>query len=84
MGGPPSGLVSLVVPGVPASNDAYQLTAAGLRKLASTRVAGGVRVALGESERLSLVVLTQDPLVVSTLSKRILKVRNRLPNSNAR
>lgn len=77
VGGAPSGLISLVVPGVPESNDAYELTAAGLRPLAHKRVAGGIRVALGEGQRLSMVVLTQDPLVISSLSKRIVKVRNR-------
>ncbi len=73
--GPPSSIAtSYVVPGVPDSNDAWELTPAGMRPLAHKRVAGGLRVTLGNGEIGSLVVLTQDPLVVSYLTRRTAQI----------
>ncbi len=62
--------VTFVVPGVPESNEAYQILPGGLRPLKDRRVAGGTRVALDEFSLTSLVLLTQDPLVIQSLSQR--------------
>ena len=69
--------VSLVVPGVPESNDAYEITPGGLRPVRHKRVTGGMRVTLGEFGVTSLVMLTQDPLVISSLSRRAANVGRR-------
>lgn len=62
--------VSFVVPGVPESNRAYELTPGGLKPLQPKRVTGGTRITLDEFGLTSLVVLTQDPLVVNSLTRR--------------
>ena len=70
--GPANGeKVSFVVPGVPESNDAYELTPCGWRQLAHQRVAGGFRVVLEPLGTRAMVVMTQDPRVISRLAKRI-------------
>lgn len=61
---------AFVVPGVPESNRATLLTLAGLRPLASKRIAGGVSVAL-EPQDDGLVLLTEDPQVESGLRRRL-------------
>ncbi len=62
--------ISFVVPGVPESNDAYEITPGGLKPLRRKRVTGGVRVTLEEFSLSSMVLLTQDPLVISSMSRR--------------
>jgi hypothetical protein len=74
---PQGGVATYVIPGVPESNDAYELTPASFRPLAHKRVAGGTRVVLPDGERGSLVVLTQDSQVVANLSRRAAKIRRR-------
>lgn len=61
---------AFVVPGVPESNRATLLTLAGLRSLASKRIAGGVSVTL-EPQDDGLVLLTEDPQVESSLRRRL-------------
>jgi len=63
--------VSFVVPGVPESNKAYELTPGGLKSLQHNRkrVTGGVRVTLDEFGLTSLVLFTEDPLVVGSLTR---------------
>lgn len=68
------GSTSFVIPGVPESNRAFRLTAAGMKPLATQRAAGGIRIALTAPERMSLVVLTPDDLVVQALSRRSAKI----------
>ncbi|MBL9124690.1 MAG: hypothetical protein JNG90_13725 [Planctomycetaceae bacterium] len=63
--------LSFLVPGVPKSHEAYELTAAGLMRPKAHYAAGGMRVTLDEFDVTSLVALTQDPLIVSTLDRRL-------------
>lgn len=65
----PGGDVTFVVPGVPESNDAFELTAAGLRPLSRRRVTGGMSVTLRDPPPAALIVLTQDPLVIDSLTR---------------
>ena len=74
---PGGGVARYVVPGVPESNDAYELTPGGLRPLAHKRVAGGISVVLPDGEQGSLVVLTQDPTVIANLTRRVARLGGR-------
>ncbi|NUQ64025.1 MAG: hypothetical protein HUU20_16230 [Pirellulales bacterium] len=72
-----SGAVTFVVPGVPESNEAYQVLPGGLRRLGRKRVTGGTRVTIDEFGLTSLVLLTQDPLVFNNLSQRAAAIGQR-------
>lgn len=65
-----SGAVSFTVPGASESNDAFELSPAGLRPLVRRRITGGLRITLSEGDRSSPIVMTQDPLVITTLTRR--------------
>ncbi len=69
--------VSFVVPGVPESNNAYLLTPGRLSPLKHKRVTGGVQVTLEEFSLSSRVLLTQEPLVISSLTKRAARIARR-------
>lgn len=71
LGREPTGAVTFIVPGVPASNEAFQLVSGRLHPVRHQRVAGGIRVTLDDNHALSPVVLTQDPLVIHQLSKQL-------------
>lgn len=62
--------VTFVVPGVPDAYSAYLLLPGNMSPVQAQRVAGGMRVRLTECGPASLVVLTQDPLVLHHLSQR--------------
>ncbi len=62
--------VAFVVPGVPDAYTAYLLLPGNMAPLDAERVTGGMRVRLTECGPASLVVLTQDPLVLHHLSQR--------------
>ena len=61
--------VSFLVPGVPETFDAFELSPVGLRRLQRQRVTGGVRVTADRLDTGTLIVLTQDPLVIDSLSR---------------
>ncbi len=61
--------VSFLVAGVPETYDAFELSPVGLRRLPRRRVTGGVRVTVERLDTGSLIVLTQDPLVIDSLSR---------------
>ena len=67
LGNPTVKPLNLTVPGVPEGDNAYELTPTSFRPLRSDRVLGGTRVLLTESERDSLVVFTQDAVVIGSL-----------------
>jgi hypothetical protein len=69
--------LSLVVPGVPESSNAYQLTAGGMETLKHKRVTGGTRVTLDEFGLTGLVLFAQDPLVINSLSQRAVAIGRR-------
>lgn len=62
--------VAFVVPGVPDAYSAYLLLPGNMAPVQAQRVAGGMRVRMTECGPASLVVLTQDPLVLHHLSQR--------------
>jgi hypothetical protein len=61
--------VSLVIPGTPASVHAYRLSTLGMEPITHRRVTGGTQIALEAAGVCSLVVLTQDPLVLGRMAK---------------
>lgn len=61
--------VSLVIPGTPSSVHAYRLSTLGMEPITHRRVTGGTHVALESAGVCSLVVLTQDPLVLGRMAK---------------
>ena len=63
--------VSIVVPGAPVADRAFQITLAGPQELRTKTTSGGVRVTIDEPDLATAVVITQDPLVQHHL-KRIL------------
>jgi hypothetical protein len=69
--------LSLVVPGVPESSDAYLLTPTGLRPLQHRRVTGGCGVALDEMGAVAMIVFTSDPLVYARLAQTAARNRKR-------
>src|SRR5205085_10141031 len=75
-GGWPTGAVSFTVPGASEASRAYELTPVGIHPLSKSRVTGGIHVAL-DSTHETLVLLTQDQLVVTNLLKRIQKTSQR-------
>lgn len=66
--------VTLDVPGVPETDEAYGLTPAGLRRIGRERDAG-LRITLAPGQPVSLVVLTQDPLVINFLARQLTAMR---------
>jgi hypothetical protein len=75
-GGWPTGPGSFTIPGASEASDAYELTPAGLQPLPHKRVTGGIRVALDSCHE-SLILLTNDRLLLSNLSRRIEKTAER-------
>ena len=73
LGTQPAEQVSFRVAGVPEGDNAYGLSLTTLRPLHSDRVAGGTQVVLDEFSRDSLVVFTQDPLVLRNLRTKLEK-----------
>lgn len=69
---------TLVIPGVPDSTDVYVLTPAELLTAQHARISGGVRIELSAEQNTSLVVLTEDPLVVTHLNRVIHTVKPRI------
>jgi hypothetical protein len=61
--------ISLVIPGVPISDRAYQVTLAGPRLLHTSHGSGGIRIQLDEPGLASAIVITQDPLVLHHLDR---------------
>ncbi len=77
MGAPTVKELSFVVPGVPEGHNAYELSPTSFRPLPSKRITGGTFVTLTEAERDSVVVFTQDAVVIRSLSDRLARIRTR-------
>lgn len=67
---------SLVVPGVPSSHQAYEVSLAGWKPLRSTFASGGLRIPLEELGPATAVVVTQDPLVIHHLRRTLNEVQS--------
>jgi hypothetical protein len=63
--------IGFVVPGVPEANGVQEITPGGLRPTRHQRVAGGIRVLLDEFGMTSMVLLSQDPVVLNTVTQRL-------------
>ncbi len=72
-----AGPATIVVPGVPESHLAYELTPGGLLPLRPERVTGGTKITLDELQLSSMVLITADLAVVSTLSRRMTQLAER-------
>jgi hypothetical protein len=70
--------VTLVAPGVPEANIAYELTPAGVQELRRKRVAGGVSVTLEEFGLTTQVLFAHDPAVVGAVHARALEKGRRV------
>lgn len=61
--------VSLIMPGTPSSTHAYRLSTLGMEPLIHKRVTGGTHIAIESAGVCSLIVLTQDPLVLNRVAR---------------
>ena len=78
VGAPTTQTLTLVVPGVNSSNEAYRITSSKLVRLRQKRVAGGLRIALENFHLVDAVVLTQNPLVIQKLTHQLAANRTRI------
>jgi hypothetical protein len=69
--------VAFVVPGVPESYNAYQLGPGGLRPLRHKRQTGGVRISVDELDLTSMILLTENPLLMTGMTKRVMQASRR-------
>lgn len=69
--------VSFVVKGVPESNRAYLMIPGAIEPLRPKRVAGGTRITLDEFGLTSLVLMTEKPIVVATMSRQAERIARR-------
>ncbi|MCA9245913.1 MAG: hypothetical protein KDA42_02330 [Planctomycetales bacterium] len=65
------GALTFVVPGVPESNEAYQLTPVAFEPLRHRRIAGGIRVSQQRYGEGSMILLTGDPRITGSFAARI-------------
>jgi hypothetical protein len=63
--------LTFVDQGAASGLEAYEITPSGLRPLRRKRVAGGVAVTLDAQPAFALVVLTQQPIVINYLARRL-------------
>ncbi len=69
--------VAFVVPGVPESYNAYQIGPGGLRPLRHKRQTGGVRIVVDELDLASMILLTENPLLVAGMTRRVTQASRR-------
>jgi hypothetical protein len=68
---------TFTVPGVPEGSDVYTIMPGGLRPVRDKRKTGGTRVTLDEFSLTSLILFTQDALVVHDITERAIRVGQR-------
>src|SRR5262249_52701979 len=69
--------VALVVPGIPPGHDGYELSPTGLQRLDQKRATRGSRITLRDFGVATLVVFTDDPVVLRSLNERISRSNER-------
>ena len=69
--------MSMVVPGVAESSDAYILSPTGIRPLDHRRVTGGIGVAIDDLDLVSAVLFTGDPLAYARVAQTVASNRMR-------
>ncbi|MGA2258836.1 MAG: hypothetical protein ABSG53_29565, partial [Thermoguttaceae bacterium] len=62
--------LNITLPGIPESDNLFELTAGPLQPLRHRREAGGTRVTLDEFGLTSLLFLAQDPLIIEAVTQR--------------
>ncbi len=67
----------LKVPGIPEDNEFYELSPVGLKPLRHRRVSGGTSIAIDDFDLTALVLITPDPLVANSMSRRAAELRRR-------
>jgi hypothetical protein len=75
---PTPGGNSLVIAGVSDSTDVFQLRHVGLTPLKRERISGGLRIVLEPESADSLLLLTEDPLIVSHINRTVLVSKRRV------
>lgn len=63
--------VSIVIPGAPNTSHAWEIQTSGLRSLRPQRISGGTKIEIEEFGLTSLILLTSDRQVLSSLRSRI-------------
>ncbi|HEV2970701.1 MAG TPA: hypothetical protein VGY55_12090 [Pirellulales bacterium] len=71
------GPVTIVVPGIPEWHSAFELTPAGLLPLKHTRGTGGEHITIDDFQFSSMVLITADPAVIDTLTRRLTQMADR-------
>lgn len=69
--------ISITAPGVPETDEAYEITPGGRFRTSRSRVAGGVLITLNEFDLTSQVLLTQDARIVNFVSQQLAQVTHR-------
>jgi hypothetical protein len=67
----PTGTISLVAPGSPETDDAFVLSAAGLRSMGHRRVAGGMNLEWDGFGACGFAVMSSDALLMTSLNRRV-------------
>ncbi len=75
---PPAGENRLIIPGVPDSTDAFLLNHMGLTPITRHRISGGLQLHLEPESADSLVLLTEDALVVTHINRTVTAGRKRV------
>ncbi|MCA9149426.1 MAG: hypothetical protein KDA92_09015 [Planctomycetales bacterium] len=75
---PVAGDNRLIIPGVPDSTDAFVLNHLGLSPLPRQRISGGLQLELDASAADSLLLLTEDPLVVTHINRNVASRKRRV------
>ena len=75
---PTSGGNAMVIAGVSDSTDVFQISHVGLMPLKKKRISGGLRIELEPELADSLLLLTEDPLVVSHINRTVAKSKRRV------
>lgn len=75
---PTTGGNKLVIAGASDSTDVFQLSQVGLMPLKKQRISGGMRIELEAEWADSLLLLTEDPLVVNHINRTVMESRRRV------
>jgi hypothetical protein len=75
LGPPPRSSISLLVPGVGASDQAYLVSLAAITKLKISHTSGGARIALENAPHAAAIVITQDHLAMHHLQRTLDEIR---------
>ncbi|MCC9606994.1 hypothetical protein LOC68_15060 [Blastopirellula sp. JC732] len=68
---PYASALEIQVPGIPTDSEPYLLHSSGLQQMQHSRRSGGMRLVLHDQSRVALIVLTQDPIVLRDMRRRI-------------